>query len=345
MNRKFNFVKVRQASSGRVAGAAIPGLRWRSVFSALVLLAFFMGSLGQTPPALAAPAGSSEIHFFMTATKEKNGTICVGDDVPLHVKVIRTEMTGNPGNVGYPQGVSGVTVKATTSNASVGVLNQNYVDTGWRSGDPGGADYIFRADKAGTTTISFTGTINHLWWPSILGLSTSVDRRDSVNDQVDIKVENCKYKVTTISYFDQPGIQFDALIKDGELKSDSPGHYTGTATVDWLITVAASGPSCKPQLFTSTSQADLTGVMDADGQQIKVDIVYQMARVKYSGERTDDCSPSWNATDAYTPDPLTLRVPSSGGTSRQSQMAVEPLSPLLNMSGAVKVDVIPEASQ
>jgi hypothetical protein len=52
---------------------------WRSVvgmlFAALII-ALTIGSAGQTPPAQAAPAGATELRFFMIANKERASKPC-----------------------------------------------------------------------------------------------------------------------------------------------------------------------------------------------------------------------------------------------------------------------------
>lgn len=118
--------------------------------------------------------------------------------------------------------------------ASAGRLNPISIYTGWNSNDPGGADYKFHAEKPGSTTLIFKGTINHIWWGAKLGLVPFVDRRDFVEAQVEITVEQCQYKVTTISKWQVTGpanLNIEAWINEAGLTDDGTGHFRGTASV------------------------------------------------------------------------------------------------------------------
>jgi hypothetical protein len=337
MKRIFALTKVRNASIGRRSGNLHPVMPWRIFFRVLVMLALLMGSLSHTQAAQAA----TEIRFSMTAANLKRNTIvCVGEDVPIQVKVFRVEFTGN--QMDNSQRVTGVLVKAEMWDASIGKMNPVQSSTSWSSNDPGGADFNFHTIKAGTTTISFGATIKTTSWLAKLGFSSAV-KTDVATGEVTIKVEDCKFRVNALSHWVQVRTKFDALIRDGILTVDAQGNYTGTATVYWDITLdPAPGSKCKPQVFTSTSQVNLTGAKTEGGKKIIVDVEYQPAKLTWSGFRSDDCSKSFDELDMYTPAPLTIAFPVSGGFSKQTQVAVEVLSAALNMTGPVSVSVFPE---
>jgi hypothetical protein len=327
MKRLLIFGKVRFLNARRRTGVVNPAKRRRNVFSALVLLALFLGSLNQTLPAKAAPAGSTDFRFSMQATKlNGSATICVGDNVPIEIKVHRAEMVG--GDLGYGQSLPGVKVQAILiSNPSIGTLNQNTIYTGWESNDPPGATLLFHVVKVGSTTISFKGTINHVWWLAELGFPRVIDRRDFVTTTVDITVVECQYKVVTISHFAEQGVKLKATM-EGMLHGED-GHFTGTGTVNWIGGVAVAG-DCSSVITVYTSEATLTG--ELEGDTLKVDVVYSPAVLENIG----GCPAGVIDQDNVTPDSVSITVSASmGGGEVQYQNLVS--TSYYSMHGTVDV--------
>lgn len=154
---------------------------------------------------------------------------------------------------------------------------------------------------------------------------------------MEIKVEDCQYKVTAVSRWSGFGFNISAIIHEAEMTTDAPGHYTGTATVDWVIT---NDPPC-PHTLTPASQVDLTGSLDEDGQQLEVDLDYQPVEGIWYGYMSFDCTQgSWNGTFSRSPDPLTFSIPASGGGHKPFQALVDNTYPVYgDMSGSANVFV------
>ena len=304
-------------NSHNLRGSTVnPAPRWRSVFIALIL-ALVIGSVGESFPVQAAPA-TTEMRYSMSARKlnGNNATICVGDDVPIHVRVTRAEFVGNQGD--NVQDIPGVRVEASMSNGGIGNLHPISTYTGyWNSDDPGGVDYKFHAEKVGTTIITFKGTINQVWWGAIIGLPL-VTRRDFVESQVEITVEECQYKITAISHFSAQGVTFVATM-EGALTKGADGRFTGLATVTWVGGRFVSY-DCVSVFTIDPSQVELLGVQEGD--ELTVNVAYLPANL---GNATN-CpgAGSGNYPGKIIPDPITLTVSVSGGGDRQTQNLYEP---------------------
>lgn len=279
--------------------------RKRIIFIALVL-ALVIGGASQPAPAPAA----TEFRYSMIARKlNGNATICVGDDVPIHVRVTRAEFVGNQGS--NIQEITGARIDTSMSNGGIGKLSPIEIDTGWDPNYPGGADFKFHAEKAGTTLITFKGTISHIWWLT-LGLPL-IDRRDFVEDQVEITVEECQYKVTTISkweYSGQVNIRIEAWISEAGLVDDGTGRYTGTGSVTWTV-FTSQLLDCDAQSVITTSQAHLTGAREDD--ELTVDVAFDTANISFPTFCEREGVAQGGTPVQLTPDAVTFTVPASGG--------------------------------
>ena len=296
---------------------------WRSLFLAFVFV-FSIGFADQASHAQAAPA-ATEMRYSMSARNlGGNATICVGDDVPIHVRVTRAEFVGNQGS--NVQDIPGARIEASMSNGGIGKLNPISIYTGWDSNDPGGADYTFHAEKAGTTVITFKGTISQIWWPAKLGLPPLVNRRDFVNARVEITVKSCDYRITSISKWLVPGpanIRIEAMINEAGLAEDGTGRLKGTATVQWQLTTSQV-LDCKAQSVTTTSEAELTGVREEE--ELIVDIAFETANITLPAfcVGSDGGIASGGTPAQMTPKPGTFTVPASGGGKREPHVLQGP---------------------
>jgi hypothetical protein len=299
-------------------------------------LALTFGSAGQPPPAQAAPARAGYAYFVFATLPKSYGTICVGDNVPISVRVARTSIDIQTDSLN----ISGIWVAGSVQDPGIGKLIIARKKTGFDYEQPGIAGFIFHADKPGKTTLTFKAEIHYYKSTTFKWIYGPAEIAES--NPVEVTVEVCKYNVTAISHWAQGGLKYVALIMETEMTIDAPGHYTGTATVDWFITNTPR-PGCSPVMYYYTSQADLTGMMDADGQQLVVDLAYQVAELQ-TQTYDSNCDANSTMVDFYTPAPLTLSMPSFGGTSTQSQVAVNQNIPLLNMTGSAKVRVVPVTS-
>lgn len=340
MNRIFDFVKVRHANAMNRPGAVNPAPLWRRVFIALAL-AITVGSAGQTPPAQAAPAGAKYAYFvFATIQGGENATICVGDNMPISVNVVRASTDIQPDSLN----ISGIWVAGLVQDPGIGKLIIDRKKTGFDYEQPGTAGFIFHADKPGKTTLFFNAEI-HYYKSTILKWIYG-PAKTAVSNLVSVKVEDCKFKVTATSHWKLNGVNFEAFIVEAELTADAPDHYTGKATVNWVISLSPGDPC--PSVATSTSKADMTGVMDADGKQLVVDVAYQLWDTYWVYYIWDtlisECSGRSESHMLYTPDPLTLKLPASGGSLTLSQVLVHQIYAVLNMTGSADATVIPVTS-
>lgn len=288
-------------SRGSSTHAGNQNPRWRTVFIALVL-ALVIGSAGQTPPAQAAPAPQQGFGYKLRAINLSGGDfICVGDRVKLNVRVTRG--FENQQNI---QDVTGVLVTASASNASIGQLDQVEANTGYIADFPGTINFKFTAKKAGTTTISFEGTINHTWLGIAIGTYTRTD-------QVVLTVEECQYRVSAVSEFTVPGAFVGAVFKDAVMTLGSDGLYTGTATVHWMGYLTPTFCVNTHYLDPAETEVELTGVRGGVryGEGLfNLIIVYEPGETKW---RAAAC-PGIEFVDKQVLDPWELKfaVPDSG---------------------------------
>lgn len=325
----------------------------------VLLLALVVGSAGQPLPARAAPNAAAEIHFSLLAIKTRgNRIVCVGDTVPIRVKVMQSQMTGIQGD--NVKSLPGVRVVASMSNEAVGQLNPISVDTGFDALDPGAIDFTLQAERVGTTTISFRAEIKSVWWGSkVLFWKTPLMQTQAIlNASVDVKVEDCLYDVTVISQWTgafagtvpagQDGFDQVAIINQAYMGLDSPGEYSGTADVNWVISETVPQGICPPHPVVFTSQADLFGTLDEGSQQLEVEVSYKMVEGRfpsYFDFYPDQCPLSGDAAIQYIPAPLRFSVPSYGGSKVLSQTIVDGLWGGGEFSGSVHVIVEPQSGQ
>jgi hypothetical protein len=310
--------------------------RWRRVFMALVL-AIIVGSAGQPLPAQAAPASKTDYAYFVFASLDRgNATICVGDNVTISVSAERMLVEGV--EFKNKQKMTGMWVEGAVVNPSIGTFITARKLIVWDSDRPNSAVLTFRADKPGKTTLTAKADINYYRTQS--GEWVNGPARIAESNPVDVTVEVCNYKVKALSVWDDFGLTHVAMIDQAGMTADSPGHYKGTATVNWVITEDHPQAGCPPAVVTATSQADLTGDMDKDGQQLVVDVAYQLVEATWF-TFLEDCTTKSSADQMpYTPAPLTFSVPASGGGHYLNQALVHQLFPVMNISGIAESTVI-----
>jgi hypothetical protein len=289
MNRNFH----NSRGSSTQAGNQNP--RWRTVFLALVF-AFAIGSAGHTPSAQAAPSPQQGFGYRLRAIKLSGGDfICVGDIVKINVRVTRGFE-----NLQNVQQVPGVNVRASSSNDSIGWYAPTQANTGYMADFPGTINFKFHAEKAGTTTLTFEGTINHTWLGIAIGTYTRTD-------QVVLTVDECQYRVSGVSDFSVEGAFVGAVFKDAVMTLGSDGLYTGTATVQWF---GYQDPIlCAGVMFLdpATTKVELTGVRDDKGL-FHLAIVYEPGETKWSAT----CYAAFVDAQKLDPWELKFAVPDSG---------------------------------
>lgn len=308
-------------------------VRWRLLLVA-TLLAPALGAVGADPSEAASARGSSSTKYSMIATRTKGNTstVCVGDDVPIRVRVTRALFVGNQAD--QPEDIPGARVQAALSDPSVGKLNPVDVYTGWNPNDPGAILFNVRALKVGATTVSFKGTIKQLWWGAKLGLRV-VLRRDYVEATVDIRVDDCDYKVTAFSHFSAQGVVVVGSMEGG-LKRGADGSLAGTATMTWSPAIAAAG-NCSSTISIQPSEVDLTG--DVTDEVLTVDLAYLPAVLTNVG----GCPAGVNAQAQVSPSAVAVSTSALGGGARQPQNLDEPT--FYSMQGYAVVVVTRTAKQ
>jgi hypothetical protein len=307
----------------------------RLLFAALII-ALTVISAGQISPAQAAPAGATELRFFMIATKYGGSKyVCVGEQVGVQALIYRHKV-GDGVDEGLDV-VTGVPVSGGVDNPSIGTLSPDSSTTSMASKSyPGAAEFVFKAEKSGETTVKFLAGVATPGWfgTSFKGGSTFVSA------DVPVRVENCKFKVTTIGEWHVPGpasISVAAISDDVEVKGGPDGSYKGSGTVNWIAS-ADRVQDCGGTLTLGSSQVDWTGNMDNSGQ-LSLNGSYQPA----AGSIDATCanaqgSGSGSFPVQLTPNPVRLSAASSGGGSSQSQLLQGPEP----TSGSVVIVVIPE---
>jgi hypothetical protein len=301
----------------------------KSVSSIALLLA--MG--GVVAPLLAqGPRGDSTDYALSTTVGSALDRVCVGDSVVLKVLAV------DHGQYGYHP-MEEVVVRGSVVNLSNGTLEPASSKTFTLSPQENpSAVFTFGALLPGRTELRFTGMLAtavlkskpRAYIPLKMhvnivdcrpqvssggGSGVSKNRTAQVNkvktiSKVEVK-KMSKVKVTTTSTW-SVGMVIVASI-DGVMDADDHGHLAGSAEVTWQtsgIGTASCGASERP---TPTSKADLTGEIDASNQLV-VTITFQPR--DFSGLTT--CGPVTRSTgNVATPDPVTVRVATTGGTSTQ----------------------------
>lgn len=297
---------------------------WRSVFIALVLT-MLIGGAGQPALAQAAPAGDASIGVYMFARQLEPQTLCVGNNTPIVVIVFKKfEVVGEAPVLG---GLIGVEVQALVTDSSIGSINPSSSLTSMNS--EGRAWFIFSAEKPGTTIIQFWGKVSSLVF---LGLEIS---SDTVTTELSVTVEECQYKVTTLSKWQPGGIvnmRIVAWIHEAGLVDGGTGRYTGTGSVLWTLATDKLG-DCNAQSVTTTSQAELTGVRD---DELTVDVAFDTGNISLPTFCVREGVAQGSTPVALTPDPVTFTVPASGGRNRYTHVLQGPEGPI---SGSVVVIV------
>jgi hypothetical protein len=301
----------------------------------VLALAVVVGIAGQPSPARAAPA-RTEYAYDVYASPDSNATICVGDNVTISVNATQVRLEGV--KVMEELTLTGLWVEGSVLNPSIGYFIIARKKIGWNSDRPQFAVLAFHADKPGKTTLTFKAEVHYY--------ETRLDKwlygpaKIAESNPVDVTVEDCKYKVTALSEWIGFGLTHVALIDQAGMTADTPGHYKGTATVNWVITEVHPRAGCPPHEVMSTSQADLTGSMDKDGQHLVVDLAYQLADATWRTFLEDCTTQSSSDRMPYTPAPLTFHVTASGGFYFHAQALVHQLEPVMNIAGSADVLVL-----
>ncbi len=328
MNKKIHNLR------GFSANAGNQNPRWRTVFIALVL-ALAVGSAGQTPSVIAAPAGVP-VKVYMELVNPKT-RVCVGKTAQYPVRVY-TPPTTSAGIDFDRYALPGIKVEGFSQDKTVGDFlgakkgtlttrttapsDEDIDEAGGFESTPNTAYFTFKAKKAGTTTLYFEASAHGQY----------------VSDKVSVKVVNCKYKVIIGSQMNWCGpygcIKFRGVSTDGQVTADETGYiFTGTAPVYWVST--SKVPNCGAVNSLGIGQVKMRGNL-SDSGQLLLELNYDT--VPFTDVVTCPGIGSGSSALPITPSPLTVTVPSFGGVVQLSQQMDGGPEPAL---GSANVYVIP----
>ncbi len=295
----------------------------KSFWPRLLVITVLASMIGSS--AHAAPPGPAKLNISLQV-RQLGGqrTLCVGDNVQFRVKL--WQQIGIGGDVALAA-LMGVRVDAS-GGGGVGTLRPAS-DTTSQSNVPAGATvFTFVAQNAGDATLVFKATINTRVFLGFV-LSSNV-----MASSVSIRVEDCQYKVTTLSKWQDPApgrFTVYARIVDAGLTEVGGGLYEGTAAVKWLMTVARVG-NCIPQSSVADGQAQLSGQVNGPGE-IVITVVYDQANiplpVKCIGESGEVAT--GDLIYAAEVETVKIRMHPMGGTMRENTLL------MLNDGGIVDI--------
>lgn len=294
-------------NSHNLRGSSVnPAPHLRILLIALVLV-LAIGSAGQIPSAQAAPAGATNITIWMRALKVGGErTICIGDKVNIDVSVLRKVEPAwyGPSTTFLP----GIEVQASVIDSSIGTISPAKGSTRLDRD----TIFTFSAQNPGTTKIQFTGKVNKRVF---LGLVLS---SVEVYTDIDVTVEDCKYKVNAVSVWVlDPGFTAVAEIDEAGMTVDAEGLYTGSASVHWdIIYIDVSPCTLSHGSVLPPTEAELHG--ELDGPDLLLDVVFQPVKFKTGLTCPDVGTPAGFTPVLLPPDPLSIEVPSSGGRITQA---------------------------
>ena len=314
MRRESHDDKGQPADTGRRRSAtrAITRLLWVVLFLLLVI-----GSMRWSRPAEAAPAADASVGIGLFAQQVKaEQTICAGDKVAIRVRVMKR--IGVEGSYALVT-LTGEEINAYVDGSGVGSISPSRTTTGLNSRPAGAAYFTFSAEKSGTTSVVFQAKVNQR---SLLGVTFS---GDTVTTALPLKVENCRYRVTSFSRWHVQGdaeIKVIAQIQDAGMAEDGGGHYTGTADVSWVIVPGQVG-TCSATATTPGSRAELNGQVYGP-EEFTVNLKFLPASVTLNVDCGDGAVGTFPIE--LIPDSLTVSIPAAGGSERQAQQlqGVEP---------------------
>jgi len=203
--------------------------------------------------------------------------------------------------------------------------------------DPDQQPFLFTAQKAGKTTLTFTGSIkDSSLGPNVTVLGPGI----KAVTEVPVKVSPCKFKVETHAEWHVPGpahLFMAATSGEAEVKApDAQSPFTGSSSVDWAVQAGSVG-DCSGTVTMGSSQVDWTGQMDDNGQ-LTLNGTYQQS----TGTEKINCGGSSQSRSFnLTPDPIKVSVDSSGGVTEQSEVVQGPEA----VTGFVTIVVVPEEDE
>jgi hypothetical protein len=237
------------------------GLR-RRVLGLTLLLALGVGGVAPQAPAQAAPL-TARISYLFRAQLPR-GPICAGRDYDVMVKITKFFENWEGTDWGRISGGNGLNfqrVEGSVVNPDIGTLVPSISVTGGLLGEagdvPGEAFFKFHANKAGNTILKFEVEIRDY--------NGGVLEYDQMSLEKEIKVENCKYKVTmtNLDVASSGGVTiWTSGNLDLEISGDG-GEMTGSG--DFAHDSGFVGPPCSITYSEFKNPTTITGQVN-DGQ-------------------------------------------------------------------------------
>ncbi len=310
MHPHDQIAKGRHFVTGIRMATARPTPRRRWVVAALAL-ALAVGSAGQLPRTQAAAAANTSIDFWLEA-EQLGGkhTICVGDKVSIRVSLWRDiGVDLEPVSARW----AGANVEASVDGSGVGTISPAKATTTLEGDVAGSTVFTFSAKAPGTTIVRFQAKVNQLW---LLGLGLG---GDTIRGSVPLTVEDCVYKVTTISRWVVPmapeigDLTYVALMTDAGMTAatDFPAHWTGAGSVTWTISPAtAPAGDCTGTFTPGSPTAAKLDALVAEKVKLDLDVSYDDMVV---ADFVDCIEASWTFHWKMSPEPGRFRPSIVGG--------------------------------
>lgn len=274
----------------------------RNLLLAMVL-AFSLGSAGQTTPAQAAPAERRiRVEGEITVTLPPD-PICAGRSYPITAKLANNEYT-QEGFDDTPapftsEPISGIQIRASTGDGSIATIDPPQLWSGWAIDDdaPGEVTFHLHAVKAGETTLNFRATVNG-------------DTRGPVKT---IKVKNCDYKVTMNAFdvFSGGGITIWTFGNLDTKITGEGGELKGTGS--FVFDSGFSGSDCSISYSQYQNQTTITGHVD-DNNQLLLNFQYEPGGLTESASCPEGGGSSSHSIDLTNTGVTSATFPATGGT-------------------------------
>lgn len=317
---------------------------WRARFLPLCL-ALALGPAALAAPVVAAPAADA-VKFAMEVAPRSGllKPLCMGQTQPFYVSVTRTTQKSIGDQIfDFTALVLGVTVFGAADDPQVGSLT---LTSGRYTGGAAlstfqTVEFLFKAKKAGTTTLRFTGKVDWHWLPGATDAAVQASPdgyRVPLETVVTVKVKACRVKASAVHRWSGPGALLIGTMEETYLTANEDGHYTGAGTLNWVASTVV--PECVSTDTFAPSPVELSGDMDDSGQ-IAVTLTYEPAvdsatiRCEAPGRGIYE-DRSW--TVLASPDPLNVQVSSFGGVTQPAQVLVGEQS---SSTGTAVVIVLP----
>lgn len=234
----------------------------RRGFRILAMLVLVFTLIGASPSRVAqATPVIGRIRFDMNVKPSKM-VVCVNESIPIRVSVHRIA-SSRPGSGTNDRRVSGVGIKATSADMSMGTITPNRLVVGDFYSEPGVAEFTFKAgENPGTAYLYFEGTVNNYWYfPTDVLLNAGGYH---VARPLQLEVKKCTYKINVMFQEEFPNVMaWTGWADPIRLTADSPTQFSGTTAFFYSQRLLLQMPTCNLSISvmptTINYQADLVG--------------------------------------------------------------------------------------